>query len=144
MGGAVLLVAEVAVEVDVAGVEQGAGAIGEPGELGVGSFEFADAQPAVRVGGDLLGRQPGEEAVAVDGAEQPVGVVVALVAEAGRMEGDHAAAWGALGVALEGQPEGAELAGPGIVETATFTTLLLPGHRARLDGGGNMLVDVPV
>ena len=28
------------------------------------------------------------------------------------MEGDHAVAWGAFGVALEGQPEGAEFAGP--------------------------------
>ena len=112
MGGAVFLVAEVAVEVDVAGVQQGGGAVGEPGEFGVGRFEFADGQPAVGVGGDLVGRQLGEEAVAVDGAEQAVGVVVALVAEAGRMEGHHAAARGALGVPLEGQPEGAEFAGP--------------------------------
>ena len=112
VGGAVFLIAEVAVEVDVAGVEQGGGAVGEPGKFGVGRFEFANAQPAVGVGGDLVGRQFGEEAIAVDGAEQSVGVVVALVAEAGRMEGHHAAARGALGVALEGQPEGAEFAGP--------------------------------
>ena len=60
---------EVAVEVDVAGVEQGGGPVGEPGEFGVGRFEFADAQPAVGVGGDLVGRQLGEQAVVVDGAE---------------------------------------------------------------------------
>ena len=83
VGGAVFLVAEVAVEVDVAGVEQGGRAVGEPGEFSVGRFEFADAQPAVGVRGDLVGRQLGQEAVAVDGAEQAVGVVVALVAEAG-------------------------------------------------------------
>ena len=112
VGGAVFLVAEVAVEVDVAGVEQGGRAVGEPGEFGVGRFEFANAQPAIGVGGDLLCRQLGQEAVAVDGAEQAVGVVIALVAEAGRMEGDHAAARGALGVALEGKPEGTEFAGP--------------------------------
>ena len=84
MGGAVFLVAEVAVEVDVAGVEQGGRAVGEPGEFGVGRFEFTNAQPAVGVEGDLLGRQLGERPVAVDGAQQAVGVVVALVAEAGR------------------------------------------------------------
>ena len=37
---------------------------------------------------------------------------------------------------------GAEIAGPAIMEAATFTTLLLPGHVARVDGRGNYLVTI--
>jgi N-methylhydantoinase A len=37
---------------------------------------------------------------------------------------------------------GASIAGPCLVEASTFTALLRPGHRATMDQGGNLLVDV--
>ena len=37
---------------------------------------------------------------------------------------------------------GARIAGPALIESATFTTLLLPGHVARVDGRGNYLVAI--
>ena len=37
-----------------------------------------------------------------------------------------------------------ELTGPAIVEQADTTTLIYPGHQARIDGFRNILIDVPV
>ncbi len=37
---------------------------------------------------------------------------------------------------------GARIAGPALIESATFTTFLLPGHVARVDAGGNYLVTI--
>jgi N-methylhydantoinase A len=37
---------------------------------------------------------------------------------------------------------GAAIAGPCLVEASTFTALLRPGHRATMDQGGNLLVEV--
>ncbi len=43
----------------------------------------------------------------------------------------------------DGLPNGFELSGPAIVEQADTTTLIYPGHRARVDRFGNLLIDVP-
>ena len=95
----------------MAGVEQGFGPFCEPGKFRIGVFEFADADQAVGFGGDLGSGQLGEEAVAVDGPQQAVGVVVALVAKGGRLEGDHAGVRGGIGLPLQGEPKGAEFRG---------------------------------
>ena len=41
-------------------------------------------------------------------------------------------------------PAGFELTGPAIIEQADTTTLIYPGHQARLDSFRNILIDVPV
>ncbi len=41
-------------------------------------------------------------------------------------------------------PVGFELAGPAIVEQADTTTLIYPGHQARIDAYRNILIDVPL
>ncbi len=44
----------------------------------------------------------------------------------------------------DGLPVGFELTGPAIIEQADTTTLIYPGHRARIDAYCNILIDVPV
>jgi hypothetical protein len=41
-------------------------------------------------------------------------------------------------------PVGFSFTGPAIVEQADTTTLVYPGHRATVDGLGNILIDVPL
>ena len=112
MGGPVFLVAEVTSEVNVASFEQGVGPFRQPGKLCVSVFEFADAEQAVCDGGHLIAGQFGQQTVAVDGPQEPVGIVIALVSKRCRLKGDHALVRCAIGVALEGQSKGPEFIGP--------------------------------
>jgi len=36
-----------------------------------------------------------------------------------------------------------EIVGPALVEQSDTTTLIYPGHRAHIDGLGNLIIDVP-
>ncbi len=112
VGGPVFLVAEIASKVDVASFEQGVCPLRQPGKFGVSVFEFTDAEQAVCGGGHLIAGQLGEQAVAVDGPEEAVGIVVALVSKGRCLKGDHALVGCAIGVALEGQSKGPDFIWP--------------------------------